>query len=92
MYGAFHPKSDVDRLYLKRNEGGRGLISIEHCVRGEENILGLYVMNSKEKLIQGIRTSGTIETEGSITRAWQHPRMGTGMKGGDTKLYTRTWG
>ena len=69
MYGAFHPKSDVDRLYLKRHEGGRGLISIEHCVRGEENSLGLYVMNSAEKLIQGIRTSGTIETEGTISKS-----------------------
>jgi len=35
IYGAFHPKSDVDRLYLKRHEGGRGLIGIEHCVSGE---------------------------------------------------------
>ena len=69
MYGAFHPKSDVDRLYLKRHEGGRGLISIEHCVRGEENSLGLYVKNSAEKLIQGIRTSGTIETEGTISKS-----------------------
>ena len=32
MYGAFHPKSDVDRLYLKRHDSGRALISIEHCV------------------------------------------------------------
>ncbi len=40
MYGAMHPKSDVDRLYVKRKEGGRGLISVEQCVRGEENSLG----------------------------------------------------
>ena len=39
MYGAFHPKSDVDRLYLKRHEGGRGLISKE--VRGYDNTLDL---------------------------------------------------
>ena len=32
MYGAFHPKSDVDRLYLPRAMGGRGLISWEGCV------------------------------------------------------------
>ena len=29
MYGMHHPKADVDRLYLPRNEGGRGLIQIE---------------------------------------------------------------
>ena len=33
MYGALHPKSDVDRLYIPRKEGGRGLISIEDCVQ-----------------------------------------------------------
>ena len=27
IYGALHPKSDVDRLYIPRKEGGRGLIS-----------------------------------------------------------------
>ena len=25
MYGVVHPKSDVDTLYIKRKEGGRGL-------------------------------------------------------------------
>ena len=32
MYGALHPKSDVDRLYIPKKEGGRGLISIADCV------------------------------------------------------------
>ena len=41
LYEALHPKSDVDRLYLKLKHGGRGLISIEMCVRLEENNLGL---------------------------------------------------
>ena len=27
MHNALHPKSDTDRLYLTRKEGGRGLIS-----------------------------------------------------------------
>ena len=35
MNGAFHKKSNVDRLYLKRAEGGRGLISVEDCVKME---------------------------------------------------------
>ena len=29
IYGALPPKSDVGRLYIPREEGGRGLISIE---------------------------------------------------------------
>ena len=30
IYGALHPKSDVDRLYIPRKEGGRDLISISN--------------------------------------------------------------
>ena len=43
MYGGLHPKSDVDRLHVKRKEGGKGLISVEQCTREEENSLGFYV-------------------------------------------------
>ena len=32
IYGALHPKSDVERLYVTRKEGGRDLISIKDCV------------------------------------------------------------
>ena len=32
IYGALHPKSDADRLYIARKEGGSGLISIESCI------------------------------------------------------------
>ena len=57
MYGALHPKSDIDRLYLKRKHGGRGLISIEICVKSEENKLGLYVRESNEMLLKGVNKS-----------------------------------
>ena len=32
IYGALHPKLDVDRLFIPRKEGGKDLISIENCV------------------------------------------------------------
>ena len=32
MYGTHDPKADVDRLYLQRCEGGRGLLGLEYCV------------------------------------------------------------
>ena len=52
IYGALQPKSDVERLYIPRKEGGRGLISIEDCV--ELAIRGLegYDHASEERLIQ----------------------------------------
>ena len=48
-----HTKSDVDRLYITRKEGGRGLCSIEYAVRGEENSLGYHMLNSEETLLRG---------------------------------------
>lgn len=68
MYGALHPKSDVDRLYLKRKDGGRGLISIESCVRMEENNLGLYVRESNELLLKGVRKSSIIKTDNLVEK------------------------
>ena len=55
IYGALYPKSDVDRLYIPRKEGGRGLISIKDCVelaiRGSE----VNVHGCEERLIQAAR-------------------------------------
>ena len=53
MNGAFHSKSDVDRLYVSREDGGRGLMSCEGCVRGEENSLEWYVRNSLDVYCKG---------------------------------------
>ena len=45
MHGAFHIKSDTDRLYLKRKDGGRGLISVTDCVRmEEENLISMSLI------------------------------------------------
>ena len=32
IHKTIHPRDDVDRLYLSRKEGGRGLVSIEDSV------------------------------------------------------------
>ena len=49
FYGALHRKSDVDRLYIPRKEGGRGLISIEDCVELAIRGLKVYVHGSEER-------------------------------------------
>ena len=55
IYGALHPKSDVDRLYIPRKEGGRGLISIKDCVELTIRGLEVYVHGCEERLIQAAR-------------------------------------
>ena len=56
----FHPKSDVDRLYISRSKGGRGLIGCKNCVITEENSLGWYVVNHIEPLIVAVKESNTL--------------------------------
>ena len=62
MYGALHPRSDVGRLHIKRKEGFRGLMSVELCVREEENSLVFYVAKSEVNLIKGVETINTGDT------------------------------
>ena len=66
--GALHPKSDIDRLYFKRKHGGRALISIEMCIRLEENNLGLYVRGSNEMLVKGLKKVGIVKTENFLEK------------------------
>ena len=55
IYGALHPMSDVDKLYIPRKEGGRGLVSTEDCVELATRGLEVYVHESEERLIQDAR-------------------------------------
>ena len=68
MHGALHPKSDISRVYLSWEMGGRGLISYEGYVRMEENNLGWYVRNSVEPLIEGVKAAETIECNDTVNK------------------------
>ena len=55
IYGALNSKSDVDRLYIPKTEGERGLISFEDwvdlAIRGSK----MYLHGSEERLIEAAR-------------------------------------
>ena len=68
MCEALHPRSDIDRLYLKKKHGGRGLVSIGMCVRSEENNLGLHVRGSKEMLLKDVEKVGIVKTENLVEK------------------------
>ena len=68
MYGELHPKSNVDRLYIKWKDGGRDLMSVEWCIKKEENSLGFYIANFEENLVRGVAAAETINTEDTVTK------------------------
>ena len=48
LYKMHHPKADIDRLYVKRKEGGRGLVQVEAAYRSETINIAEY-LNTKYK-------------------------------------------
>ena len=50
---AYHPNASVDRMYLPRRMGGRGLQRVESVWEQETVSAALYVLRSKEPQVQG---------------------------------------
>ena len=70
MYGALNPKSDVDRLYIPRKKGGRGLAGCEKSVKAEVNSIGwyMYICNSDEPLLQEVREKEIAESRDCVLK------------------------
>ena len=68
LVGAFHMRSSLDRLYIKRGKGGRGLIEIEDCVRAEEEGLACYAKGSEEWLMKIVAKDLQEMEDGKIYR------------------------
>jgi hypothetical protein len=54
--GQHHPRADIDRLYVPRKEGGRGLMQVEGAYIAETLSLVEYVEIKEDPLIQIVRT------------------------------------
>ena len=77
MHNGLHPRSDVDRMYKPRKEGGRGLTSVEDTVNLAKIGLERYIKESKERLIIAARydTENTeIDTENEFKRRIRQER------------------
>jgi len=53
-FRALHPQSDVDRLYLPRCNGGRGLQQVQQVMEDETWNLAEYVRKSKEPVLMEV--------------------------------------
>ena len=65
MHKALHPRHDVDRLYVSRKEGGRGLACIEDSVDAS-----IQRLEDERGLITAIRndTDNTIDDRMTTTK------------------------
>ena len=69
MHNALHPKRNVDRLYLPRKDGGRGLLGVEDTVHIATASLQRYVRKSTERLLSSLATiegDEVIEPDGDL--------------------------
>jgi len=57
-----HPKADIDRLYVKRKEGGSGLVQVEAAYKAEIINIAEY-LNMKYKEDQCVNT---------VKSPWKH--------------------
>ena len=66
----YHSKSNTDRLYIPRTEGGRGLLSIADSVEIEKQNLSLYLDQSRERLLRFSKSERILpQYEGPVSTA-----------------------
>ena len=66
MYRMNHPIADVDRIYLPRKEGGRGLMELEYTYRISVIGLDTYLGKTKGKLLRKVYKHDTNRISYSI--------------------------
>jgi len=82
MYKMHHPKADLDRLYIKRKEGGRELVQIEAAYNaGIINIAECLSTNYKDQFVNIVKSHANtqpnmksiIKTAGKIAEELSQP-------------------
>jgi hypothetical protein len=68
IHGQHHPKSDIDRLYVRRKDGGRGQTQMEGAYTTEVIKLREYVEHAEDALMQIIRHTNITQDRHSSTQ------------------------
>ncbi|XP_062822020.1 uncharacterized protein LOC134294521 isoform X2 [Anolis carolinensis] len=61
--GESHPRSDVDRLYLPRRSGGRGLLQVKQVVKEEEHALAEDGKQSEEPALIEVKNQKLLKAQ-----------------------------
>ena len=89
MQNGFHPKSNVDRLYLSRSEGSRRLTGVQDTVETAILTLTSSVRNSKERSLIAAQTIEEGE-DGKTPNEYKKEEKEWEENTVDTKTITRT--
>ena len=65
VYKAHHSRASIARLYLPRDEGGRGLRSVEEAVEKDKNGIVEYLSKSDEILLNRVLEEKVVKADGS---------------------------
>ena len=68
---ALHPRDDVDKQYVPRKEGGRGLTSIEDSVDTSIQRIEDYIEKHEGGLITAIRNKTDNMIGKRLTKTWK---------------------
>ena len=96
MHKALHPRDDVDRIYVSRKEGGRGLTSIEDSVNASIQRLEDYIQINDGWLITAIRKDTGNTRDNTITTTRKQKWEGKQIHGYVQRLmnnisHDKTW-
>ena len=96
MHKALHPIDDVDRLYVPRKKGGRGLASIEDSVDTSIQRLEDYIEKHQRGLITAIRNNTDNTIDNRMTKTKKQKWEGKQLHGRFKLLinnisYDKTW-
>ena len=79
MHKALHPRDDVDKLYVSRKVGGRGLASIVENVDTSRQQLEDYIERHRGRLITATRNNtddtGTNRTKITKNQKWEEKQL-----------------
>ena len=62
---ALHPQSDMDRLYMSRNGGDRGLLKVKQIVEEEKRALCDYIQNSTKEALKAFSQEHKLNVKGT---------------------------
>ena len=68
MNGMHHPREDVDRLYIKRKVGGRGLLELQSLHQQSVLSLAEYIRSENGRLIQMVRKNDDLKRKFSLQK------------------------